>query len=82
MLVVVMYLSRELALFLFDEFACMFDGVIDVDAEVLFAYQVNKASATHGLHGLFVCVAEDQFYAIFGAVVVEVFKGIHSGCVK
>ena len=56
----------------------MFDGVIDVDAEVLFAYQINKASATHGLHGLFVRVAEDQFYAIFGAVVVEVFKGIHS----
>ena len=61
MLVVVTYLGRELALFLFDEFACMFDGVIDVDAEVLFAYQINKASATHGLHGLFVRVAEDQF---------------------
>ena len=46
MLVVVMFLGRELALFLFDEFACMFDGVIDVDAEVLFAYPVSYTHLT------------------------------------
>lgn len=60
----------------------MLDSVIDVGSEVLFAYQLNKASATHGLHRLFVRVTEDQLYAVFGTVVVEVFQSIHSGCIK
>ena len=82
MLAVAKCLGREFALFLFDEFACMLDSVIDVGSEVFFTYQFYKASAMHGLHGLFVRMAEDQLYAIFGTVVVEVFQGIHSRCIK
>ena len=65
-------LGRKLTLFLLDKLARMLDCIIDICAEVLFANQLDKASATHGFHGLFVCVAEDQFHAVLGAVVVEV----------